>query len=376
MVAARMTVDLNRLIKNWQLFDDRVFRGSEGRGLTGAVLKADAYGLGAEVVGQALYKEGCRQFFVAHGTEGVLLRKTLDYPDAVITVFHGCRPGEEELFRHHRLIPVLNSIDDIKRYADLAALEGASPAVLHVDTGMNRLGLAGQDFKTLMSSPELATGLDICMIMTHLVAGDVPADRMNLTQKNEFDTLMAARPDWLRGARLSMANSAGVLNGGDYIYDIARVGIGLYGGNPFTDLANPLNPVVRLEAEILQVREIEVGETVSYNGIWRAASKSRTATIGLGYADGVMRSASPGAEVMIKGQRAPVVGRVTMDLTMIDISAFENDVVKAGDMVELCGDHLPVDDLAAASQTIGYEVLTSFGRMFESGRLERHYYKS
>lgn len=383
MTASLFTVDLAKLVLNWQLFQG-LCSADGGVAECASVVKADAYGLGAERVCIALYEAGCRTFFVAHGCEGALVRGALvemrvgvseaknndDAVDVRIIVFHGCRPGEEALFHKNRLTPVLNSIEDARRWAALEFSKNSAGAVLHVDTGMNRLGLNAEDFQNLCSSDELLDDLDIRLIMTHLVASDDPSSELNALQKQRFDQLMQLRPEKLASVPLSMANSAGVLQGTDYHYDVVRVGIGLYGGNPCPLFKNPLSPVVSLEAEIIQLKQIKAGESVSYGATYRAKNPMDIATLSLGYADGLLRAQGIVARVAINGAFAPIVGRVTMDLIMVDVTGIDACV---GDMVEIMGTHIRVDELAARSDTIAYEVLTGLGRQFPSERMLKRY---
>lgn len=361
MAGAYLTIDLKRLVENYDLFR-RAAPGAE----TGAVVKADAYGLGALEVGPALWSAGCRRFFVAHGSEGAALRSVL--PQAEIFVFHGALLGEEADFMAARLVPVLSSPEQLARWAGFAASSGYRDCALQVDTGMNRLGFGAREFSALCSSPEILNGLDVRLVMSHLVSADEREAPLNPQQLAAFKEMMEARPEVIGRVPLSFANSAGVLLGAHYQFDLTRVGIGLYGGNPFSGVENPVQAVVKLEADILQVREIAAGETVSYGATFKATRPSRIATIGVGYADGYLRQGGGAAYVMMKGQKAPVVGRVTMDLIMIDVTDVPVAACQPGAMVELLNDELTVDDMAEWSGTIGYEVLTALG-----GRYERRY---
>lgn len=365
MAGAVLTIDLSKLVANWHYFQAQCNTAGGGCSVS-AVVKADAYGLGALKVGPALWAAGCRQFFVAHGSEGAALRDVL--PDAEIFVFHGALQGEESLFQSSRLIPVLNSLEAAQRWAAAGANSGYKAAAVQVDTGMNRLGFGLNGFQDLMSDEALLEGLDIRLFMSHLAIADDPEAPMNQSQLQAFRFLMALRPDCLKEVPLSLANSAGVLIGGEYHFDIARVGIGLYGGNPLTRLETPVQPVVKLEAEILQRRDLAAGETVSYGATWRATDQARIATIGVGYADGFLRSGGAQGFVMIGGRRAPIIGRVTMDLIMIDVTEIDEQLSRPGAMVDLLNDELTVDEMADWSGTIGYEVLTALG-----GRYERRY---
>lgn len=358
MVGSCLTINLEALCENWRLLDAAA-RGAE----TAAVVKADAYGLGMEPVACALAKAGVKSFFVAQGQEGAMLREYLG--DVRIFVFNGALAGEETLFQDCQLIPVLNSLEDCQRWGQFASQSGYKAAALHVDTGMNRLGLSGADFHRLCNDATLFEALDIQLMMSHLVAGDDQSSSLNLKQLTNFRALMGMRTDALSHIPLSLANSAGVLLGWDYHFDVTRVGIGLYGGKPTSHRENPMKPVVKLEAPILQSRQIKQGETVSYGATWKAVKDSKLVTIAVGYADGLLRGASPGGMVAINGQKAPIVGRVTMDLIVADVTDIEADTIKPGQMVEVIGDTILVDELAEAVGTISYEILTSLGARYE-----------
>ncbi|GJM02397.1 MAG: alanine racemase [Rhodomicrobium sp.] len=374
MAGAILTINLSRLVENWRFFNEACRASPDdavGSPLTevAAVVKADAYGLGAIEVGKALWAAGCRRFFVAHGSEGAALRETL--AEAEIFVFHGALLGEEESFKSARLIPVLNSEEAALRWAEFADKSGYRPAAIQVDTGMNRLGFSANEFNRFIQADAFLDQVDLKLIMSHLAVADDHGSPQNEQQRLLFERLVSQLPEGLKSVPCSLANSAGVLLGAGYHYDIARVGIGLYGGNPFTGVPNPMKAVVKLEAEILQRREIEAGEAVSYGGVWQAERRSQIATIGVGYADGYLRLGGEQGFVMIGGKAAPIVGRVTMDLIMIDVTDIEERLSRPGCFVELLNDELTVDDVAAWSGTIGYEVLTALG-----GRYERRYIDS
>lgn len=374
MAGAILTINLSRLVENWRFFNEACRASPDdavGSAVTdvAAVVKADAYGLGSKEVGSALWAAGCRRFFVAHGSEGTALREAL--AEAEIFVFHGALLGEEESFKSARLIPVLNSEEAALRWAEFGDKSGYRPAALQVDTGMNRLGFSANEFNRFIQADDFLNQVDLKLIMSHLALADELESPQNEQQRSLFERLVSQLPEALKSVPCSLANSAGVLHGAEYHYDIARVGIGLYGGNPFTGVPNPMKAVVKLEAEILQRREIEVGEAVSYGATWQAERRSQIATIGVGYADGYLRLGGEQGFVMIGGVKAPIVGRVTMDLIMIDVTDIEEPLSRPGCLVELLNDELTVDDVASWSGTIGYEVLTALG-----GRYERRYIDS
>lgn len=372
MSATKLRLNLNHLVQNYQLFIEAAKADGEGASSSeiAAVVKADAYGLGVGPVAQALDKAGCSTFFVAHGFEGKALRAYLS--DAKIYVFHGCLRGEEELFKHNRLIPVLHSLEGVKRWGKFAESSSYGDCALQVDTGMNRLGVRADEFQALSADPSLSEGIKVHLIMSHLACADEQANPKNKEQLDLFTELMEERPDWLADASLSLANSAGTLLGRTFQFDVCRVGIGLYGGNPFSDQANPCRPVVSVETPILQLSDIKMGESVSYGATWTALNPSRIATIGVGYADGYLRLAGEGGVVAIGAYKAPIIGRVTMDLIMLDVTDIPEDQIQVGTMVELMGEQVTVDEIAEHARTIGYEVLTSLGQRYQRDYIFDH----
>jgi len=372
MPSTCLTINLDHLVEKWQVFDQKR-RELKSDVELAAVIKANAYGMGAQEVARRLWQQGCRTFFVAHACEGVMVRKVIPSKDVQIIVFHGVRPGQERQFTAHTLTPVLNSLDDVERWAMFANKSGHRAAVLQVETGMNRLGLTRAQFQELCSAPPLLDALDVRLIMSHLSCADDPHNKQNQQQKESFDQLMSLRPPSLIDVPLSLANSAGLLNGTDYQYDLARVGIGLYGGNPHCQLQNPFKSVLSLETEIIQIKSIKAGETVSYGAHWQAKRPSQIATLAIGYGDGFFRGSGEGGRVYIAGKYAPIVGRVTMDLTMIDVTDIDEALVKEGTIVELIGPNVSIDEVAKRTGTIGYEVLTNIGRQCEGDRVTRKY---
>ncbi len=378
MSATNLRINLGRIRENYQMFVDATKRGPSSSSEVAAVVKADAYGLGVGPVAETLCKVGCETYFVAHGFEGQALRSFA--PQAKIYVFHGALPSEEVLFQENRLVPVVHSFSTLERWRSFAKQSGYCDVALQVDTGMNRLGFQSQEFRLLCGDEHFLDGLDIHLIMSHLACGDEIENIKNKQQLDLFNELMTNRPPWLSDVPLSLANSAGTLLGSDYHFDLCRVGIGLYGGNPFSGQANPCSPVVTVETPILQISEIESGESVSYGGCWVARHPSRIATVGVGYADGYLRATGykengykesgykeSGCEgaVAIDGQLAPIVGRVTMDLIMIDVTELPTDVVQVGSLVEMMGETVLIDQVADHAQTIGYEILTSLGHRYK-----------
>ncbi len=350
-----LSIDLTALVANW-----RQMAAMHPHATCAAVVKADAYGLGMEPVARALWRAGCRDFFVALPEEGAALRLLL--PQARIFVFSGLPRGEAGFFHQHDLLPVLNTLEEVEDFATFCtAREVRLGAALHVDTGMNRLGLTMGEARALAARQELLRSLRLELLMSHMACADKPGHEMNALQKQRFDEVATL----FDGVPASLANSATALAWPDWRYDLLRPGIALYGGNPFSDRPNPMRAVVSLYGTVLQVREVKKGETVGYGTTWRARRDSRIAILGVGYADGICRCLSSGqggpAQVYIAGQFAPYVGRVSMDLLAVDVSHIAPGDLERGMRAELLGPHVSVDEMARWAGTIAYEILTSLG---------------
>lgn len=341
MTRAVLTLDLDAVAANW-----RALAKHAPGATTGAVVKADAYGLGAAPVAQRLAREGARDFFVALAEEGAAVRAALgDGPR--IFVFSGHMEGDGALLRDHELIPLLNSPEQVRRQFD--ALPTA-PFGVQLDSAMNRLGLEPEEWSSLRGELE-ARGP--ALVMSHLACADMPDHEMNPRQLANF----TAMTDGTSAPR-SLAATGGVLLGSSYHFEITRPGVGLYGGLPFAQA----QPVVQLRVPVVQIREIAAGESVGYAQGWVAPTARRIATLGAGYADGLIRAAGSGGGVaLVNGQRCPMVGRVSMDMIALDVTAVAGEISHA----VLLGDGLGVDDLASAAGTIGYEILTSLGARYE-----------
>ena len=349
--SAILHIDLAAIVENWRLLAARAAPGA-----VAGVVKANAYGLGADKVAPALRAAGCRHFFVAHLAEGIALRETLG-SGPVIAVLNGFAPGADS---DAALVPVLNSLGDVLAHAAAGRSAGqARRALLHLDTGMARLGLDAAEQARLVADHSLLAGLDLLYIMTHLACADEPNHPLNAEQAARFDRACAVLPKFKR----SFANSSGLFLGADYASDLARPGCALYGINPTPGLPNPLRQVLRLEAPVLQIREIPAGASVGYGASFMAARPSRIATIAVGYADGYLRSLSGQGGAAYRGLMLPLVGRVSMDLITLDVTDVPGLV--PGDAVTLIGGAAPSpDDLAARAGTIGYEILTSLGARY------------
>lgn len=345
---ARLTIDLSAIVENWHRL------GAEAPDIPcAAVVKADAYGCGLAAVAPALWRAGCRTFFVAHLTEGIAARALL--PEATIYILNGLLPGGAPALLAHDLRPVLGSREELAEWA------GLGPAALHVDTGMSRLGLSVPDALALAGDP-LVTEAGIDLLMSHLVSAELPDETVNARQCEDFSRVRTAFP----GVPASLANSSGCFLGPGTCNDLLRPGYALFGGNPSPGRPNPMRPVVRLEAAIAQVRTVEAGESAGYNARWTAPGRRRLATLSLGYADGYPRAASGCGHALVGGVPCPMVGLISMDLIILDVTDAP-DATRGGTAL-LIGDDLDVDTVGRAAGTIGYEILTGLG-----SRYVRHY---
>ena len=355
---ARLTIDLPKLVANWRFLAKRV-----APALCAAVVKADAYGLGLEPVVAALTKAGCQTFFVAHLAEGARARAVS--PETKIYILNGLPPNSESFYQEHNLTPVLGSLAELAQWTAFCQ-EKHLPAALHFDTGMNRHGFAPSDVAQVKSR---ILGLDICLVLTHLTEAEMPDAPSNARQIADFAAIRAAFPT----VPASLANSSGIFLPQQPYLDLARPGYALYGGNPTPYTANPIQNVICLEATIRQIRFIETGDQVGYGSLWKAKRPSRLATLSLGYADGLPRAAKGtdarvGAHFYVNGKPCPVIGGISMDLTMIDVT--DAPEAALGAVVEIIGPHQSVDQLGAISETIGYEILTRLGQRFARTYLE------
>jgi alanine racemase len=357
----RLRIDLAALADNWR---DLARRAAPGR--CAAVVKANAYGIGLSEAAPALWVAGARVFFVAHLNEAIAARRALPAA-AQIYVLNGLESGAEPAdYAEHRLAPVIGGEEELQRWSAIAARRNwINPCALHLDTGMNRLGFESlARLQTAMETHGLSSGADL--LMSHFVSSEIPGDPINQAQIERFEAVRAAFP----GLPASLANSSGMFLDPPPIYDLARPGYALYGGNPTPGAPNPMRPVVTLTAAIQQIRSIEAGMTCGYNAQWTAKRPTRLATLIIGYADGLPRGAGatdarPGADVAIAGRRAPMVGRVSMDLAIVDVTDLPEDHVRVGDPVELFGGSIDLDDFASRSGTIGYHLLTSLGPRYQ-----------
>jgi alanine racemase len=351
-----LTIDLAAVEANWKLLAGMALPVE-----CAAAVKANAYGCGLEAVTRTLTKAGCRTFFVADLTEARSVRTIA--PDAAIYVLNGIIPGSAPAFADGAFRPVINSLTELAEWDAFVSQKGwRGGAALHVDTGMNRLGMTMQDAIAIAPRVHSETH-GFTLLMSHLACADTPDHALNDQQIRMFREIRVL----YRGLPASLANSSGIFLGDTVFCDLVRPGIAIFGGNPTPGRKNPMRPVVELKGRIIQVRPVDRGETVGYGASWTMSRPGRVAVVALGYGDGVLRSAAaskgkPAAEVIIAGQRCPVAGRVSMDLLTVDVTHLPEAAVRRGDFATLIGDGMSVDELASAMGTIAYEVLTGLGR--------------
>lgn len=360
-----ITIDLAAIADNWRALAERVAPAK-----CAAVVKADAYGLGAERVIPTLSAAGCQHFFIATPDEARQARRLA--PAATIFVLDGLLPGSGDDLVDVAAVPVLSDPSAVREWVGVAAARDIRlPAALQLDSGLNRLGLGEADVSELMADSELMMRLDLKLVMSHLACADDPADGKNAQQLAAFRALSSR----LLPAPLSLAASDGLMLGPDYHFDLVRPGYALYGGQAFKGGTTPVRPVVRVQARVVQVRNVPDGATVGYSATYRAHGIRRIATVAAGYADGLFRQLSAGnsergGSIIINGHLAPIAGRVSMDLITVDVTDVPGPPPQRGDLVALIGPEIPIELMGAAARTIGYEVLTNLGRRFHRVYLE------
>ena len=360
--SSRLSIDLAAIRHNWRLLAKMA-----GLASTGAVVKANAYGLGIETVIPALLTAGCRHFFVAHLSEAARVRALTT--DAEIFVLNGFLPNTGPAYLKHRLTPVLGSLPEIEDWRGfVASHRQAQPAALHFDTGLNRLGLALSDGAALAEAHHQGTlGFPLRLMMSHFVEAEIEGSVTTARQCAEFRILRSL----FQNIPSSLCNSSGIFLRPDSLYDLARPGYALYGGHPlWSNDDNPMRAVVRLESPIIQTRTVEAGEAVGYGSFWTAKRPTRLATLSLGYADGLPRGSEStnrkiGGYVLIGGVKCAMLGRVSMDLLIVDATDAPEASVQRGALATIIGDELTIDAVGDSAGTIGYDILVSLGSRFE-----------
>lgn len=353
-----LTIDLDAIVANWRKLEKTAVPAE-----CAAVIKANAYGCGTEPVAKALAAAGCKTFFVATLDEARAARAAA--PEAAIYALNGFFQNTGEFYAKINCRPVISELNELAEWDVFCRRSGWSGGVaVHIDTGMNRLGLTVAEAQSLI--PRINAGdHGITLVMSHLVAAEQLNNPINARQLGAFREIASL----FTGVPASLANSSGIHLGSPFVFDLVRPGAALYGVNPTPEADNPMQPVVDLKARIVQIRNVERGDTVGYGGTWTARRPTRLAIVATGYADGYFRAASSndgtrGAEVIVTGKRCPIAGRISMDLIAVDITDLPANAVRRGHMVTLIGEGITVDELAHHFGTIGYEVLTSLGRRY------------
>src|SRR5437764_13436573 len=353
-----LTVDLDAIVANWRKLEKAAVPAE-----CAAVIKADAYGCGVDPVARALAAAGCKTFFVATVDEARAARAAM--PSATIYALDGIFQNCGDAFAKIDCKPVIGDLNELAEWDVFCRRSGwAGGAAIHIDTGMNRLGLTVTEAQGII--PRINAGdHGITLVMSHLASAELlnnPATARQLTAFREIASVFSGVP-------ASLANSSGIFLGSQFQFDLVRPGCALYGVNPTPEADNPMQPVVELKARIVQIRNVERGDTVGYGATWTARRPTKLAIVAAGYADGYFRAASAndgtrGAEVVVAGKRCPIAGRVSMDLIAVDVTDLEKNAARRGHMVTLLGEGITVDELAHHFGTIGYEVLTSLGSRY------------
>lgn len=361
-----LNIHLDAIFRNWQIFEQTT------KGKTAAVVKADAYGLGAKPIALYLEKKGVGDFFVAHLEEATALREYgIQGNIYTLNGLNFDKPISDDIlasYVKHRIIPVINSFKELDIfYHFLKKHHKTYPAILHVDTGMNRLGFPKEEWQQIHPHHPYFSLIKVEYIMSHLACADEQKNPYNLKQKQAFEKAIHM---W-EATPLSFANSAGIFLGDDYQGHLSRPGIGLYGGNPFSDIRpNPFESVIEILAPIIQIRSLKIGENTGYGCSWKAKRESHIATLSLGYADGISRHISNKGYGMLGGYKLPIIGRISMDTLTLDITDLPDNLKKIGQKVEILGKNITIDHMASWADTIAYEILTSLGH-----RYQRNYIK-
>ena len=352
-----LEIDLAKICFNYRVLSD-ICKKAE----VASVVKANSYGLGADIIAPILQSKGCKSFFVSSIEEGITMRKALGR-EANIFVLNGIFYNDVKEFLHYQLTPVLNNLKQVEIWRDCASHSSNKlECSIHIDTGMNRFGISGKEIQSILTNPELLHGLEVTYIVSHLSASEIADNPYNHEQLKIFKHYLNAFPK----AKASLANSSGIFLGPEYHFDLTRPGAALYGINPLISVAeNPMQNPVRLVAPIIQLQELSAENCIGYNMTFKTERNSVIATLPLGYADGYPRSLSNKGEVYIGKYRAPIVGRISMDLVTIDVTDLPPEEIFLGQEVEIIGNYCTPDKIANIIGTIGYEILTMLGNRYK-----------
>ena len=351
-----LEIDLKSICHNFKTIKKKVSKNC----IVAATVKANAYGLGVKQVSKSLIKHKCKDFFVATLMEGIELRS---YNKSVhIYILNGLDSGKCSIYKKHKLTPVLNSIKQIKEYEIYQSkIKKSMDAIIHFDTGMSRLGLDEDETKKLIDNKNnILKKTNIKYIMSHLACGDDPKNKKNNEQLKMFRKISKS----FKNIKMTLANSAGVLLGKNYHFDMVRPGISIYGGNALKNEKNTYKHVIKLTAKLIQIRQIKKGSTVGYGATYKAKQKMIVGSISIGYADGLNRLFSNNMKCYYKKKKINLIGRVSMDLVTLDLSKFHLEDIQINNQIEIINDQNNINQICMNIGTIPYEILTSLGHRY------------
>ena len=351
-----LEIDLKSICHNFKTIKKKVAKNC----IVAATVKANAYGLGVKEVTKSLIKHHCKDFFVATLMEGIELRS---YNKSVnIYILNGLEIGKCSIYKKYKLTPVLNSIKQIREYEIYQSkIKKSMDAIIHFDTGMSRLGLDEDETNKLIKNRNnILKKTNIVYIMSHLACGDDPKSKKNNKQLSMFREISKS----FKNIKMTLANSAGVLLGKNYHFDMVRPGISIYGGNAQKNKKNSFRHVIQLSARLIQLRKIKKGSTVGYGATYKAKQNMMIGTISLGYADGLNRLFSNNMKCYYKKKEINLIGRISMDLITLDLSKFRKKDIQINSRVEIINDQNNINKISANIGTIPYEILTSLGHRY------------
>ncbi|ODS22363.1 alanine racemase [Candidatus Endobugula sertula] len=356
-----LTVDLKALVANWTLLREIMCRVNSSA-ICAAVVKADAYGLGADQVVKALWLAGCRVFFVATVSEAIVVRKSLGN-EAVIVVFGGISHGLGNEWLQYSLTPMLFQKEHITRWLNYSVAKAKKlPYAIKIDTGMHRLGLSLSEFREACVEIKNRRWHEPWLVMSHLACADDPGHPLNHCQLKEFTEAVSLANAKFSNTCYSLVNSSGLFLGEPFLFDLGRPGVALYGANPTPWKQNPMNNVVKLQVPIMQVKTISVDEGVGYGMSFIAKRVTRIAIVFGGYADGLLRALNYSGFAYCSGVKVPLVGRISMDSMIFDVTDIQGEI---SPVIDVLGEEQSIDDLAKYAGTIPYELLTSLGDRYK-----------
>jgi alanine racemase len=357
-----LSINLKNLHKNY-----KIISSFASRSITSATVKSNGYGLGLDKVAKTLYSAGCRVFFVSHLSEAIILNDVIESKNIIIYVLNGLPKNSIDEYVKGGFRPVIGSLDELHDWANYSGKKKLPPIALNIETGFTRLGLYPNDLIKVASVIKGKKNINISLIMSHLACAEDKNSNMNAEQLNLFKKAAEVFPNIPR----SICNSAGLFCGENYHLELVRPGISLYGGYEGMLKCVKLHPVVSLHAPIIQIKEVSRGVRIGYGATYKFNKKTLVGLVSIGYADGLIRSLSTndgnkyGADLFINGIKTPIVGRISMDITAIDLTNVPIENCKRGELVEIIGQNQNIDQLSKNAGTISYELLSRLGFRFK-----------